>query len=250
MSPTPIKSVGKVRPEVVVEPAKERDSLAYNMAISGDSFSAEHIAMIDAKVKSGELSDDLAQEIKAEIGNIIGGQDPYTYQEFIGALAGAAADVAADEGFRSSFDFQKKGFDSIRDKAAKSRREGKPRKVLSEEDKRAFDMAIAKIGKDPTMDKEAMLRDEVDRALIIVRRKTLNRLGIQDRSIGAQQSLGQMIPGIEPLEVSGDEEDLDSPGDFHMNLDALDKTILDLAVGGQECKCGKGDSCCSKGDKQ
>jgi hypothetical protein len=249
MSPKPIKSVGRVRPEAVVEPSRERASEAFRMAVSGDSSSAEYIAMIDAQVAAGQLTDDLTQEIRAEIGELFGDQEGYDYGEFIGAISGGAADAVSDEGFKSSFDFQKKGFDSVRDMARKYREDmrGKERKELSPKDKATLKSTIAQIMRDPTMSREAMLVSEVDRAMMIIRRYVLSRLGILKEPSAVQAALGQMIPGIEPLEVSGDEEVLDSPSDVHMDLGALDQTLTGVAKGAASKGCGCGGHCHSRG---
>lgn len=258
MSPAPIKSVGRIRQEPTVEPSRERNSEAYRMAVDGITSSAEYIAMIDAQVEAGQLQDDLAQEIRAEIGMVVGGQDKYTHAEFIGALAGAVADVESDEGFKSSFDFQKKGFDSIRDMAEKYRRDsqGKERKELSPKDKATFRSTMSQIMRDPTMSRDSMLVSEVDRAMTIIRRKALERLGITNMTTGVPLSaqdaggLGQMIPGIEPLDISGDDEELDSPSDVHIDMEALEAKFKDLGSAPQgkpkhECKCG--GHCSSRG---
>jgi len=223
----PIKSVGKVRPEVKINSKKERSSAAYKMAVEGTTSTPDYIAMVDSKVKSGKWDDHLGKMIKSEIRHFFGGQCQYTFNDFVSALAASVTDVALDDIFQLEFNAAKGSFDLLRQEAMKLQSviSNSPSADLCKSDMVILHEVLRDVEKDNS--RAVLLTKEVDKAMELIRGKVMKRLGLR-RTMKVNP-----LFDINPIEVESGES---NPGDFHIDKEKLEATLAAARKSG--CSCG------------
>jgi hypothetical protein len=148
----------------------------------------------------------------------------------------------SDQGYRASFDFNKSSTDSMIDCAntVRAKFAGQPMPELTPDEDRQLRTVMAQLAVDNSGDRDVAVTREVDRALLMVREKILSRMGVDIRSIN-MSPLEAM--GVEQMDIeAGDEDEMDDPSAFHMDMDSLGER-LEGTQPPEECDmervCGK-----------
>ena len=247
MAPKSIQSCGKVRAEPKVD-IGERDSIALRMASEGITSTPEYIAMIDEQVASGQLRDNLADAIRLAVADGIGTKQKYEFHHFISVISESLTGLAADPGYRSSFEFNKISVDSMIDcaRVIRAKFADRPKPELTNEEQKQFLMTMSQLASDKSGDRDVALVREVDRALLIMREKILDKMGV-DIKTAAMSPLEAM--GVGQMDIDG-EDGMDDPSAVHMDMELLGDRLAGVRPSelqnllpndpcGRGCCCGK-----------
>lgn len=249
MAPKPISACGKVREERKVDTG-DRNSIAFQMAVDGTSSTPEYIEEIDRMVASSETKEVVAAAVSRAISASVGSQKKYTFEEFKNVLTNAVASVFEDAGFQASFAYNKAGIDSYIDCAlSDGQATDSPPAVLEGQDLVEFNVIMAQIAEDEGGSRDISLVGEIDRVFLMARESVIKSFGIDLNNIGIDYLKALRV---QPMDIEGDDEFIESPSSVHMNESSLEKELAgilnpeSLTPNRQSGKCNCNGSCCGK----
>ena len=187
MAPKPIRSVGKIRKEHVVE-SVDRETIASSLAAEGISSTAEFIEAIDERAEEGHrdaVGDAVAIATAEKTSENC---RMYTSQQLQEAFITSSTEMFGDSVFLAGFEFRKKSHDGLIEasSAILKRHAGKPAIVLTEDELRDFQAIMDSQGSDDCMTTDQAILEEVTYALAYLRKNVLAKLGVKQSALPDQ----------------------------------------------------------------